>query len=274
MLNKTTILGTEITNETTEIILEYLLQGLKSNKKFYITTPNPEILVYARSHKNYKNILNSAEISLPDGSGLFLASILLGKPFKQRIPGVDFLEFICKNTVRNPISMGFLGGRGGVAEKTAKCLMKKYPHLKIVYVGEEWGGEGFLYTEVKSKIIHSASSAHENQKSKLQLKSPNGQGQKTKAQGPIIDLLFVAYGAPMQEEWIYKNLDKIPVKAAMGVGGAFDYISGGVKRAPFMIRAIGFEWLYRLFKEPWRWKRQLALIEFVRLVFKERFAKR
>lgn len=230
MLNKNSFLGVDITNETADKILEYLLERLKSEEKFYIVTPNPEILVYARSHKNFKNILNHAEISLPDGTGLFLASIFMGKPFNQRIPGVDFIDFICKNTVRNPISMGFLGGRGKVAEKTAECLRKKYPYLDIRFVGEEWDY---------------------NSKEK-------------------IDLLFVAFGHPKQEEWIFTNLDKIPVKAAMGVGGAFDYISGHVTRAPYLIRAIGFEWLYRLVKEPWRWKRQLALITFVKLIFKER----
>ncbi len=264
MLSKNTFLGVSITNETADNILEYLLQRLKLDKKFYIVTPNPEILVYANTHKNFKNILNSAEISLADGAGLFVASILMGQPLKQRIPGVDFIDFICKNTVRNPISMGFLGGKGKVAEKTAECLIAKYPHLNIVYVSEEWGEAGFV-DEYRSKI--------KNQKSKIQFKSQNDQRLETKGERPKIDLLFVAFGHPKQEEWIFDNLDKIPVKAAMGVGGAFDYISGGVTRAPLVMRALGLEWLFRLWKEPWRWKRQLALIEFVKLVWRERFVK-
>lgn len=264
MLNKNTFLGVGITNETNDDILEYLLQRLKLDEKFYIVTPNPEILVYANSHKNFKNILNSAEISLADGAGLFMASIFMGKPLKQRIPGVDFIEYICKNTVRNPISMGFLGGRGKVAEKTAECLLAKYPHLRIVYVSEEWREAGFV-DEHRSKV--------KNQNSKIQFKSQNDQRLNTKDQRPEIDLLFVAFGHPKQEEWIFTHLDKIPVKAAMGVGGAFDYISGGVNRAPLVMRALGLEWLFRLVKEPWRWKRQLALIEFIKLAWRERFGK-
>ena len=85
-----------------------------------------------------------------------------------------------------------------------------------------------------------------------------------------IDILFVAFGVPKQEEWIYENLGKIPVKAAMGVGGAFDYISGTVTRAPYVVRVMGFEWLFRLLKQPWRWKRQMALLEFILLVFKQK----
>ena len=253
MLDKNSFLGVEITNETADRILEYLLQRLKSDEKFYIVTPNPEILVYANSHKNYKNILNFAEIALADGTGLFLASIFMGKPFKQRIPGVEFLEFICKRTVRSPISMGFLGGKGGVAERTVECLSAKYPWLQVVFVGEEWNG-----------LANGKWQMANGKKEKLYAIS-----NKPSAS---IDLLFVAFGHPKQEEWIYNNLDKLPVKAAMGVGGAFDYISGQATRAPWLVRAIGFEWLFRLFKEPWRFKRQLALFTFVKLVFKERFA--
>jgi N-acetylglucosaminyldiphosphoundecaprenol N-acetyl-beta-D-mannosaminyltransferase len=85
-----------------------------------------------------------------------------------------------------------------------------------------------------------------------------------------IDILFVAFGHPKQEQWIHSQLDKLPVTAAMGVGGAFDYISGNIARAPKFIRSLGLEWLYRLVRQPWRWKRQLALWEFIWLVLKEK----
>lgn len=77
------------------------------------------------------------------------------------------------------------------------------------------------------------------------------------------DLLFVAFGHPKQEKWIAKNLSRFPVKVAMGVGGAFDYISGQVPRAPIRLRRIGLEWLFRLLLQPWRIKRQLKLLTFV-----------
>jgi len=85
-----------------------------------------------------------------------------------------------------------------------------------------------------------------------------------------IDILFVAFGSPKQEEWITKNLETLPVHVVMGVGGAFDFVSGAVSRAPVWIRKIGLEWLFRLAVEPWRIKRQLALIEFILLVLKEK----
>ena len=249
MLSKIKIVDVGITNESNDTILEYLLHRLKKDSKFYIVTPNPELLGMAHKNKHYKSILNNAEISLADGSGLFMASIFLGKPLKQRIPGVDFLEFICKSVEDKPISIGFLGGGAGVAEKTAERLLNKYPRLDVVFVGSDWNDEGY---RVAAKLGKSSK------------QDPNVK----------IDLLFVAFGSPKQEEWIYKNLDHLPVKAAMGVGGAFDFIAGEVTRAPFILRYLWFEWLYRLIREPWRWHRQLALFTFIRLVLRERFGKK
>ncbi|HSW97175.1 MAG TPA: WecB/TagA/CpsF family glycosyltransferase, partial [Candidatus Saccharimonadales bacterium] len=88
------------------------------------------------------------------------------------------------------------------------------------------------------------------------------------------DILFVAFGFPKQEEWMFTNLSKVNVTVMMGVGGAFDYISGRVPRAPLWVQKLGFEWLFRLVRQPWRWKRQLALLEFIWLVMKEKMKKK
>ncbi len=83
---------------------------------------------------------------------------------------------------------------------------------------------------------------------------------------PPLDLLFVAFGHIKQEKWIANNLEKIPVKVMMGVGGAFDYLSGNVLRAPKWVRSLGLEWLFRLVLQPWRIKRQLSLFMFLWLI--------
>lgn len=256
MLHKTKILNVNITSETEKNILEYLYEGIKNgSEKTFIITPNPEILVYANSHLDYQDKLNSANIALPDGVGLFFASGVLGEPLQERITGVDFIEKLCQEAKELPLSMGFLGGKDGVADRAINCLLKKYPWLDIVFVGEEWNEEGF-------KAARS-----------LQLAASKEKKPTTKYQLPTtIDILFVAFGFPKQEEWIYENLPKIPVKAAIGVGGAFDYLSGNVRRAPYVVRFLGFEWLYRLIVQPWRWKRQMALLEFISLVFKQKFS--
>lgn len=256
MLQTITILGVKVTNENKENILKYLFQQVKEpRKKLFITTPNPEMVMYAHGHPDYQNKLNHADVALPDGIGLFFAARLLGIPLQERITGVDFIEELCKLTREKPLSMGFLGGKGGVAKRAAECLMRKYPWIKIGFVGEEWPQE----------IVKSKNLGVKNKKLPIPTSSVAHQSQ--------IDILFVALGVPKQEEWIYKNLQDIPVSAAMGVGGAFDFISGKTLRAPFIVRFLGLEWLFRLVLQPWRWKRQLALLEFIFLVLKEKFSR-
>lgn len=241
-LVKNEILGVYITNETQKNILEYVIKSIEDNTKYYyITTPNPEIIVFAHKHPEFTTTINKAEIALCDGVGVSLAGRLLHKPFVERITGIDFMIALCGAVGRKPITVGFLGGRQGVAELTAECLQKQFPTLEVVFIQEEWPDN----SESKSK-------------SSYKMKNPK----------PNIDILFVAFGFPKQEEWMAQHVGKIPVKVMIGVGGAFDYVSGRVPRAPKFVQAIGFEWLYRLFSQPWRWKRQVALGEFILLVFK------
>jgi N-acetylglucosaminyldiphosphoundecaprenol N-acetyl-beta-D-mannosaminyltransferase len=237
MISKKNILGVGITDASKREILEYVIENVENfKKKLYLVTPNPEFLVLANKNFSFKNILNQADLASADGVGLMFAGKFLGKPLKERFTGVDIVENLCERVAVKPITVGFLGGRVGVAEKAAECLQKKYPGLKIAFVGGEW-----------------------------QEKRTSDKNSK------LIDILFVAFGAPKQEFWISENLDKIPVKIAIGVGGAFDYISGKTPRAPVFMRNAGFEWLFRLIVQPWRIKRQLSLIEFIWLVFKEKF---
>jgi N-acetylglucosaminyldiphosphoundecaprenol N-acetyl-beta-D-mannosaminyltransferase len=261
MLQKKIILGVDITDGTKTEVLEYIFNKLqKAAGKFYIVTPNPEILVYASKHPDYKKILNIAEIALPDGMGIVLAGKIMAKSFIERISGTDFMDLVCREGARKHVRIGLLGGRAGIAERAADCLISKYPALDIVFVSDQWGQEGFDLAK-KYQVASSKYKVDNNI-----IHTTNYLLPTTK-----IDILFVAFGHPKQEEWIVANLDRLPVKAAMGVGGAFDYISGQIPRAPKIIRKIGFEWLYRLVREPWRLRRQLALIEFCLLVLKERF---
>ena len=109
-LVKTELLGVGITNASEVEILEYLFESLRdSRKKVEIFTPNPEILIYAHTHPNFKKILNTAQISLADGVGISWASKLLAKPLKQRITGVDLMKMICHESAKKPITVGFLG---------------------------------------------------------------------------------------------------------------------------------------------------------------------
>lgn len=236
-IRKIKMLGIALSQATLKEVLEFIYISLqKKEKKLFVVTPNIEILMFSRKNSDYQNVINRANLALPDSIGLFFAAKILGVSLKERIPGVDLLENICREVSKRPITVGFLGGGPGVALKTSECLSKKYPGLKISFAVEEWPAS----------------------KDKIKLKS---------------DILFVAFGSPKQELWIAKNISKIDVRVAIGVGGSFDFISGRVVRAPVFIRKIGLEWLFRLIRQPWRIKRQMAIPKFMFLVLKEKLVK-
>ncbi|MBI4037012.1 WecB/TagA/CpsF family glycosyltransferase [Candidatus Daviesbacteria bacterium] len=221
------ILGVKVDKVTMNQAVELVENWLRGQGKHYIVTPNPEFIMAAQKDEEFRRVLNQADLAIPDGAGLKLATDL-----ESTIPGVDLMEELIRVATKKGFTTGFLGGRDGVAEKTADCLRKKYPGLKIGYISS--GG-----------II-----------------DKNGNSHNTKYVIPNTDLLFVAFGQVKQEKWIAKNLPKIPVKVAMGVGGSFAYLSGEVTRAPKWMRNLGLEWLFRLILQPWRIKRQFALVKF------------
>lgn len=243
MLNKNLILGVGINSVTHQEVLEFLLKGLKKGtKKLFIVTPNSEILVRAYHNTRFKRILNDASLALPDGTGVIWAGKILGKKFKEKVAGVDVMENLCQMAADYGFTVGLLGGGVEIAERASECLRKKYPKLKVIFAKS--GG----------KINERGEPEDRNDLDKI----------------PPVDILLVAFGAPKQEIWISENLGQLPIKVVMGVGGAFDYFGGRVLRAPRWVQKAGFEWLFRLILEPWRFKRQLALFEFIFLVLRAR----
>jgi N-acetylglucosaminyldiphosphoundecaprenol N-acetyl-beta-D-mannosaminyltransferase len=224
---KVNILGVLIDNLKKSEVLRTVEQFLSDVRQHYIVTANPEMIVAAQKDEKFLEILNKADLSVPDGFGLILAARYLRRPLPERITGVDLMLDICQIAEQKNYSVYLFGGKEGVAQKAADSLQKKFSQLKIA--GTENGG-----------IISDQQSTADNQ----QINSAKP------------DILFVALGAGKQEKWIAKNLQNLPsIKIAMGVGGAFDFISEKVKRAPRWIRKIGFEWLWRFFMQPWRFKR-------------------
>lgn len=228
-------------------VLEYILEILeKGNGNRYFVTPNPELLIIANRDISYRKILNSADLALPDGIGVVWASKLLGRSLQGRISGADLMENVCRDVAERPITVGFLGGGLGIAEKTSECLRQKYPGLKVLLT---YGGNPDSKT---LEFIKNETRRNNNSKK--------------------IDILFVAFGSPKQEIWIADNLKDLPAKLTIGVGGAFDFVSGKTRRAPLWIRNLGLEWLFRLIMQPWRIKRQTVLLKFIFLIFKDKFA--
>ena len=239
------ILGIGFNKDSENRMLEKIGKMFKDNKQHYIVTPNPEIVMVAQEDKKLRYILNKADLVIPDGVGIIWASQILygisGK-ISKRVAGVDLMEKICCLASRQGWSVFFLGARRGVADKCARELQNLYPGLLVAgtYSGK---AEPKYDEEIREKVLDLIGEAK-------------------------IDFLFVAYGGGQQEKWIMRNLSKLPVKIAMGVGGSFDFISGRIKRAPKWMQEFGLEWFWRLVCQPWRWKRQLALFSFILAVFK------
>src|SRR3989338_7933969 len=214
-------------------------QSSYDGKQHKIFTLNPEILLLGRKNQDYKKVLQSADLALPDGIGLVWLGRIFGMRFKKRVAGTDFMEKLAELAGQTGKSIFLLGGRNGAAEKTANALKTKFPNLKI---------SGYLEDQNQWQNCAEIFKA---------------------------DILFVALGAPKQEVWIYDNLPKLQnIKIAVGVGGAFDFISGKIPRAPKLLREIGLEWMWRLMMEPRKrfWRVFNAVIIFPVKVFMEKIS--
>lgn len=227
------ILGVKINELTFKQVIEKINIFLETKKLHQIVTVNPEFVVEAQKNVEFKKILNSADLSVADGFGLKIGAIISGQKIGERITGVDLTWEICKIAAEKKYSVFFLGGRSGVGESAVKRIKIIYPDLMVAGIFE-----GKPNDPSTIKIIQRA--------------NPN--------------ILFVAFGAPKQDKFIYKIKNsclaggqvkfKIKnLKLAIGVGGTFDYISGKVPRAPKWIRVIGLEWFFRLINQPSRIKR-------------------
>lgn len=234
------ILGVRVDNvsvsETLKIIRGYVEEGTPHQ----IVTVNPEFVMQAQRNTAFHKVLDQADLALPDGYGLLWASRLLGTPLRERVTGADTLPLIAQMSARDGYSLFLLGAAPGVAERTAAILQQKNQGLQIAgtFPGSP---EPSRDDELVSRVTAAAP-----------------------------EILFVAYGAPQQDLWIHRNLARLDVPVCMGVGGAFDFIVGVTQRAPIWLRKRGLEWLHRLIHEPWRWRRMLALPEFVYGVLRQK----
>jgi N-acetylglucosaminyldiphosphoundecaprenol N-acetyl-beta-D-mannosaminyltransferase len=218
------ILDIPIDTLTEKEALEKISDLLDKDGRHLIATPNPEFIVEAQKNRLFKKALTEASLSVPDGTGIVWALLLLHGVRVRRITGVDFMKKICEQFKERKI---FLLGANEIAnEKTKKILEKKYPGIQIT--GNYTGTPADSLDKMICTMIN-----------------------KSEA-----EILFVAYGHPKQELWITRNLPHLKtVKIAMGVGGSFDFISGLKKRAPNWMRKCGIEWLFRLIIEPSRYGR-------------------
>ncbi|MGB9838955.1 WecB/TagA/CpsF family glycosyltransferase [Thermovenabulum sp.] len=223
------ILNVPFDNITYEEALKKAESFIKEKKAAGIVTPNAEIVISANKDQKLYDAICSADISLPDGIGVYLASRILKTPLKQRTTGFDFMLELLKLADKKGYSVYFLGGKPGVANEALANVKKNFPGL--VPSGAH---HGYFSGSEESIIIE-----------EINKKSPH--------------MVFVGMGAPKQELFISRNKGKVNCGFLMGVGGSLDVLSGRTKRAPLIMQKLGLEWFYRLIKEPYRAKRMTAL---------------
>jgi N-acetylglucosaminyldiphosphoundecaprenol N-acetyl-beta-D-mannosaminyltransferase len=214
--------------------------GGDDNRLHHVCTLNPEFVVIAQHDPQFFNVLNQADACVADGTGIMIAARILGEPLPSRITGSDGIYQIARRATSEGWRLFLLGAAAGVAEKVANILQNQFDGLYIA--GTYAGNPADSESEAIIGLINASGA----------------------------DILLVAYGAPKQDLWIYQHREHLNVRMAMGVGGAFDYVVGNVPRAPRWMRQLGFEWLYRLIKQPWRWRRMMRLPIFVWLVLRYR----
>lgn len=212
----------------------------------YVVTPNAHHAGLLRDSARFRVAYAKAGLSVADGVSMVWASRLLGEPLPEWVPGVDLFEAVCRAVAGTGLRLFLLGGRPGAAEGAARVLRRQYPGLEVA--GTYCPPLGFESDPAEAERVARA----------IRRAAPH--------------VLFVALGAPKQEVWLQDHLAHLGVPVGVGVGAAFDFVSGQVRRAPVWMRRSGLEWLFRLMVEPRRlWKRYAVYnTRLIALVFRQR----
>lgn len=282
-----TILDVTIHPLTKKELLKKIIFFLKDGQQHYIVTTNSEFLALANRDAKFKKILNLADLSVADGSGIIWASHFLDRPVEvSKAFPLKQQKIYRRRKIRNQalftLAWAFFNPRS-IYTKIPERLSGSDVVLDICQILSEndfslyiLGGEG--ETPVAAKF------ALEKMYPDLIISGIKGGFPKDSIPDDVLvesvnkakpDVLFVALGHPHQEKWIFNNLDKMPsVRLAIGVGGSMDFISGKLKRAPLFMRKLNSEWLFRLIQEPRRWRRiKTAVYEFPKMVYREKIFK-
>ncbi|MBN1262816.1 MAG: WecB/TagA/CpsF family glycosyltransferase [Candidatus Pacebacteria bacterium] len=254
-----------LVSNSKEELLTYLGRAIGEGRRMWLATPNPEFVIASKKDSSFRAVLLEAAILIPDGIGLiwglrvirqrtflgrFLTGIktgflVLGGRLADRvIAGTDLMVDLCALACRKGWPVYFLGGRPGIAQKTLEILKNRFPGLQ--------GEAGTGPWEDFSRKNHGSAE-------KFWIKEINRFRPR---------LLFVALGMGKQERFISRNWSCLKVNLAMGVGGAFDQLVDSSLNPPPAFKKSGLGWFYRLWRQPWRWRRQSALLKFIWLTLK------
>lgn len=240
-MSRINVLGVEIDNLTKEQALERALGLIAEHRSAYMVTPNPEIVMAAWDSDEVSAAIKNADLVIPDGIGVIKAANILGTPFVEHLPGIDFATELLGLLANEGKTVFLFGAKPGIAETAAENMRGKFPGLII-------SGTNDGYTDDVEAVI-----------SKINEAKP--------------DFLLVCLGVPKQELWMARNADKLDVGLMAGLGGTLDVFAGETRRAPESWQKLHLEWLYRCLEDPKRFKKIKRLPLFIIKAWRERARK-
>lgn len=214
-------------NITMDEAVGFAMEHIQTRSRCRVVTPNAEFALEAKKNPRFLKILNASQLVLADGISVIYASRILGDPLCGRVTGVGFAQALAEAMAREGKSLYLLGAKPGVAEQAGENLKKTYPGLRIA-------GTHDGYFREETEVVAAINAAHP-------------------------DAMLVCLGAPKQEYFMEDHGEELEVPVMAGLGGSMDVLAGNVRRAPAFFRRTGLEWLYRLCREPKRWKRMIKL---------------
>jgi len=232
MENQVNILGASIDNVTMDDAIERINSFITSDGSHQVVTVNLDFLRLAHESNEFRGIINSSDMAVADGMPLIWASRMMGAPLPERVTGVELVDRMCELAARKGYSIFLLGGASGVAAGAADVLQARYPGLRVAGIYSPPMGFGDDEDQKMVEMIREAKP----------------------------DMLFVAFGAPKQDNWIAAHQQELGVPVAVGIGGVFNFLTGRTRRAPSWIQRTGMEWFYRVAQEPTRlWRRYFLM---------------
>lgn len=227
------VLGVSIDEVTMAEALAIVENYIGKRQPRLVATANAEMVMLAQQDSELARILNQADLVVPDGAGVVWAARHQGRPVPERVAGYDLAQVLLAKAAVCGYRVYFFGGAPGVANKAREAAQRWYPGLQVVGVRH-----GFFTADDETGIIE-----------EIRRNEP--------------DVLLAALGVPKQEKWLAAHLAELAVPVAIGVGGTFDVMAGVMRRAPLWMQQAGLEWLFRLYCQPTRLIRMMALPRFV-----------
>ncbi len=231
------ILGCRVDAVGREAAVERVIALARSDTPSIVVTLGTEMVMEAQHNPRFRAVIDGAALVVCDTIGLLLASRLRGGPLRERVTGVELVQALAPRSHREDLRIFLLGGRAETSERAAAALAAS---------GATLAGSHHGYFASSDDAAIAA---------------------QIRASGA--NVLFVGLGSPKQELWLSQNLTATGCNVGIGIGGTLDVLAGNVQRAPEIWQKLGLEWFYRLVREPWRWRRQLALPAFLILALRE-----